>query len=89
MDYSKLIENLTPEIYRRLRRALELGKWPDGKSLDDEQKALCMEAVIKWEALHVTPEQRTGYIDRGRKAEGETCDDEQILQLDNTPPQRH
>ncbi len=85
MDYRKLIENLSPEIYQRLRRALELGKWPDGKVLDAEQKAICMEALINWESLHVDARQRTGYIDRGHKEEGEVCATEQVLQLDDTP----
>jgi hypothetical protein len=88
MGYRKLIENLTPEVYGQLKRALELSKWPDGKLMTAEQKAVVMEAVIGWEFHHVAPELRTGYIDRGHKAEGETCDDEQVLQLDDTPPQR-
>ncbi len=89
MDYRKLIENMNTETYQGLRRAIELGKWPDGQLLSDEQKALCMEAILNWELLHVPPEQRTGYIDRGHKAEGETCADEQILQLDEKPPRPH
>lgn len=84
MDYLKLIENMTPDIYLRLKQALELGKWPDGTILSGEQKQLCMEAVISWECRHMAPEQRSGYIDRGSKAIGETCGDEQVLELKNT-----
>lgn len=84
MDYLKLIENMTPDIYLRLKQALELGKWPDGTALSGEQKQLCMEAIISWECRHMAPEQRTGYIDRGSKAIGETCSDEQVLELKNT-----
>lgn len=84
MDYQKLIENMTPDIYLRLKQSLELGKWPDGSSLSAEQKQLCMEAVIYWECRHMAPEQRTGYIDSGSKAIGETCTEEQILQLKDT-----
>ena len=28
---------MTPEIYERLRKAVETGKWPDGTSLNEEQ----------------------------------------------------
>jgi hypothetical protein len=84
MDYQKLIESMTPDIYQRLKQALELGKWPDGKALDAEQKQICMEAIINWESRHLSAEQRTGYIDRGSKAAGETCGDEQILNLKDT-----
>ena len=85
MDYRKLIENLTPDIYRRLVRAQELGKWPDGSELSDEQKVLCMEAIINWEAEHLPLEQRTGYIDRGAKRSDEQCATEQVLTLADKP----
>eukprot|EP00389_Voromonas_pontica_P010653 GDKH01016246.1.p1 GENE.GDKH01016246.1~~GDKH01016246.1.p1 ORF type:complete len:83 (-),score=18.83 GDKH01016246.1:132-380(-) len=54
--------------------ALELGKWPDGRKLSDEQRSICMEAVIYYEDHHNTPmEERVGYLDRGEKA-GTACD---------------
>ena len=71
----EMLEKLTPDIYQALRRALELGKWPDGRRLTDEQKALCMEAVIRYEAVHLPEQERVGYIDRGSKQQGELCDD--------------
>lgn len=61
-DYRQLLERLTPEVYHSLKRAVELGKWPDGQSLSDEQRRLCMEAVIAYEHRHLPPEERTGYI---------------------------
>lgn len=75
MNYQQLIDNMTPDIHRALRRAVELGKWPDGRVISAEQRSLCMEAVIAWEARHLPEEQRVGYIDRGSKAEGEMCSD--------------
>lgn len=89
MDYQKLIENLNPEIYLRLKQALETGKWPDGSALSDEQKLICMDAILSWEVEHVSPEQRTGYIDRGHKAKDERCETQQVLQLDDKPPIKH
>ena len=74
MDFQQLTQSITPEIYTSLKRAVEIGKWPDGRSLTEEQRELCMEAVIRYEHQHVDAQQRVGFIDRGSKAEGEMCD---------------
>jgi uncharacterized protein YeaC (DUF1315 family) len=75
MDFEKLIENITPDIHLSLKRAIEIGKWPDGKIVTQEQRSLCMEAVIAYDNKFLTQDQRVGYIDRGSKADGELCDD--------------
>ena len=74
MDYQKLIETMTPEIYQNLRRAVELGKWPDGSPVTPEQRENALQAVIAWGEQHLPPEQRVGFIDKGKKA-GDSCDD--------------
>lgn len=74
MDYRQLLDAITPEIYQRLCRAVELGKWPDGKPLTREQKEQSMQAIIAYDGSHHSEDQRVGYIDRGKKA-GEVCDD--------------
>lgn len=61
-EFANLIRNLTSETYRSLRRAVEIGRWPDGRELTAEQRRLCMEAVIGWEALHAPESERTGYL---------------------------
>jgi uncharacterized protein YeaC (DUF1315 family) len=76
MDFEKLIENITPDIHLSLKRAIEIGKWPDGKLVTQEQRSLCMEAVIAYDNKFLTQEQRVGYIDRGSKADGDLCDDD-------------
>lgn len=78
MDFEKLINNITPDIHASLKRAVEIGKWPDGRRLTLEQKELCMEAVINYEQRFVDEHERVGYIDRGKKDEGEMCDDEPV-----------
>ncbi|MEJ2044334.1 MAG: DUF1315 family protein [Reinekea sp.] len=63
MNFDELATNMTPDIYSRLREAIELGRWPTGLALSKEQKSLCLEAVIKYEIAQDIPvEQRTGYI---------------------------
>lgn len=76
MDFEQLITSMSPEVHASLKRAVEIGKWPDGRKLTDEQKALCMEAVLSYEQRFVDEKDRVGYIDRGSKAEGEMCGDE-------------
>ncbi len=73
MDYQQLISHITPEIHVSLKRAIEIGRWPDGRRISDEQRALCMEAVIAYETQHLPERERVGFIDRGSKAEGEVC----------------
>ena len=73
MDFDAILAMITPEVHESLRRAVEIGKWADGVALTREQRELCLQAVIAWEARHLASEQRTGYIDRGAKAEGEVC----------------
>ncbi|MFZ5756101.1 MAG: YeaC family protein [Pseudomonadota bacterium] len=74
MDYQTLVSRMDASTCAALRRAVEIGKFPDGRRLTDEQRALCMEAIIAWELQHLPPEQRTGFIDRGSKRDGEVCD---------------
>jgi uncharacterized protein len=76
MQFQQLIDTITPEIYANLKRAIEIGKWPDGRALTHEQRELCMQAIIVYETKNIAAAERTGYIDRGSKVEGELCDDE-------------
>lgn len=76
MDYDEVINQLTPEIYRSMKRSVELGRWPDGRPVTPEQRANALQALIAWGERHLPPEQRVGYIDKGSKA-GSECDDPQ------------
>ncbi|MAM85945.1 YeaC family protein [Allohahella sp. A8] len=63
MDLQTLLKQITPDVYDALRHSLQLGRWPDGKPLTQEQKALCMEAIIRYEHINNFPEdKRTGYV---------------------------
>jgi len=73
LDPEATLAALTPEIVDRLRTAVEIGKWPNGDRLTPEQRATSMQAVLIWEMKHLPENQRTGYIDKGKK-EGEACD---------------
>jgi uncharacterized protein len=75
VNYQDLLEAITPEIYVNLRRAIEIGRWPDGRELDQRQREDAMAAVIAYEQKTVPVNERTGYIDKGKK-EGDHCDDD-------------
>ena len=62
MDYKELISKLTPDIYERLKTAVEIGKWPDGRPLTQEQKTSCMEAVLSYQALKLEESDHAGYM---------------------------
>jgi len=76
MNLQHLIDHITPEIHANLKRAVEIGKWPDGRALTPEQRELSLQAVIAYEAKNLAEHERVGYIDRGHKEEGEVCDDD-------------
>lgn len=61
-SFLEMIQNITPDIYLSLRQSLEIGKWPDGRKLSDEQKELTMQAIIAWEIQNLPEEERTGYM---------------------------
>ncbi|MGH1463377.1 MAG: YeaC family protein [Neptuniibacter sp.] len=64
MNYEELIQAMTPEMHQSLKRAVELGKWPDGRKLTPEQRDICMRAVIAYDHDKVAEDQRVGFIDR-------------------------
>ncbi|MEX1669194.1 DUF1315 family protein [Zhongshania guokunii] len=76
MDFEQLIDNISPAIYEGLKRAIEIGKWPDGRVLTQEQREHCMAGVIAYDLKSRAENERVGYIDRGKKAEGEVCGDD-------------
>ena len=76
MNIEQMLAVLNPEIVERLKTAVEIGKWPNGIALCQEQRQICMQAVYAWEIKHLPENERSGYIDRGSKEEGEVCEDD-------------
>lgn len=63
MDLQQLLDNITPEIYQRLKRAVETGRWPDGNKLSDAQRGLCLQAIIAFDQRKPEDE-RVGFLPR-------------------------
>lgn len=76
MNIEQMLAVLNPEIVERLKTAVEIGKWPNGIALTQEQRQICMQAVYAWEMKNLPENERSGYIDRGNKEEGEVCEDD-------------
>lgn len=57
-----ILQMITPEVYASIKRAVEIGKWPDGAKLDSGQRELCMQALIAYEQEHLPEHERSGYI---------------------------
>lgn len=62
MTLDELLARITPEVYQTLQEAVATGRWPDGSRLEDDQRALCLQAVIAWGERHLPPEQRVGHL---------------------------
>lgn len=74
MNIEQMLAVLDADIVARLKTAVEIGKWPNGVVLTKEQRQTSMQAVIAWESQNVPEKERSGYIDKGHKEEGEECD---------------
>ena len=66
--YRQSVRQMDRKTYDRLVDALAIGRWPDGRTLSNEQRQSAMQAVITWGELHRAPEERVGFIDKGSKA---------------------
>jgi uncharacterized protein YeaC (DUF1315 family) len=65
-----LVFSLTPEMADDLKRAIELGKFPDGRVVSDQQRELMLEATIIYDSLKLPEQERTGFIHRKKTASG-------------------
>lgn len=62
MDIEQVLQAVTPDVYKKLKLAVEIGKWPDGSKLSAEQRATCLQAVIAYDSQHKPESERVGFI---------------------------
>ena len=77
-QYRESVQQMDRQVYEQLLESLSTGRWPDGRALTDTQRQHAMRAVITWGEIHLPPEERVGFIDKGAKA-GDVCDDPEPL----------
>ena len=80
MNLDELIASMTPEIYKNMKDALELGRWGDGRNMTPEQKEFSIEAMIRYEHLAgISETDRIGYVDTTKKKNNN--DDSQPIKI--------
>lgn len=52
MNFEQLISHISPELFQQLQTAVEIGRWPDGSRLNDEQREMLIQALMLWQARH-------------------------------------
>jgi len=62
MNYLAAIEKMTQAEYSALVTAIEIGRWPNGERLTEEQRQNAMSAVIAYGQLKLPEDERVGYI---------------------------
>ena len=77
-QYRDSVRQMDRKIYDQLVSSLATGRWPGGQTLTADQRKHAMQAVITWGEMHLPPEERVGFIDKGAKA-GEVCDEPETL----------
>lgn len=76
MTFDELISSITPEIYDRLKRAVELGKWDNGVRLTKDQTEQSMRAIIAYDLKYQEENERVGYITPKEHTHCDTPDNE-------------
>lgn len=76
-----ILQAMNDDVYYRFLQAIELGRWPDGQRLTDEQRHTCMQAVIIYEHAHLPEQQRTGFV----PPKTEPCADDSHIHTEEKP----
>jgi uncharacterized protein len=50
MNFNALVQAMTPETYEKLSDAVATGRWADGNSLSESQRADCLQLVMAYQA---------------------------------------
>ena len=58
----QLLEALTEERYESIQKAVELGKWADGRLLEQEESARCLQLLIAYDKKNKPETERVGYL---------------------------
>lgn len=82
MKFEELIDALTFDRYEVLKRAVELGKWPDGRALQKDEHASALQILIAYDKKYKTEADRIGFVPREKNA---VCEHEERPENDIDP----
>ena len=66
-EVQSLLKQMDSEIRDRLALAVEIGKWPDGNTLTEQQRAHAMQAVMLWDSQNGQEEDEPFKVLKGGK----------------------
>ncbi|WP_257282788.1 YeaC family protein [Endozoicomonas sp. SESOKO1] len=75
MQLDAFLEQMTPAIHQALKQALELGKWPDGRSMTEQERDASLQAVIVYEHKNLPASERVGFMPAKCKSSGSLSDE--------------
>ncbi|MAD58336.1 MAG: hypothetical protein CMK44_07160 [Porticoccus sp.] len=72
MEFQQLLNSVTPEIYKKIKTAVEIGKWANGIKLTKDQIENSIQILIAYDAANKAQGDRVGYVPV--KKEKDACD---------------
>jgi uncharacterized protein YeaC (DUF1315 family) len=57
MDIISLVDNMSEDMYLRLKCAAETGKWPEGTVVDAAQKTSALQITMAYQSRHLNSDE--------------------------------
>lgn len=57
MDLINTVDNMSEDMYNRLKCAAETGKWPEGTPVDKAQQQTALQLIMAYQARHLDNDQ--------------------------------
>lgn len=57
MDIISLVDNMSEDMYLRLKCAAETGKWPEGTVVDLAQKTSALQIIMAYQSRHLNSDE--------------------------------
>ena len=57
MDLIQVVDNLSPDMYLRLKSAAETGKWPEGTVVDKPQQESALQIIMAYQSRHLNSDE--------------------------------
>lgn len=57
MDILQLVDNMSNEMYLRLKHAAETGKWPEGTPVEQAQRDSALQLSMAYQSRHLNSDQ--------------------------------
>jgi len=57
MDLIQVVENMSSEMYQRLKHAAETGKWPEGTRVEQAQRDSALQLSMAYQSRHLNSDE--------------------------------